>query len=124
MCVLYYSGNVDVNIEAASALSNAHQLNNCLFDNSILERFIYNGASDDRAVRCCFSHYHHKSRRSVVVESTANDIKRTYVYQHLPNPLLCNHKSSWTASYLNIYLDSNKYSDILLNFKQIVQTFF
>ena len=76
---------MDVNTEAVSALNSAHQLNNWLFDNSTLECFINDGASDDRAVRCCASdHYYHNGRgrsRSVVVEATANDIKCTYVYK-------------------------------------------
>ena len=78
---------MDVNTEAISALSNAHQLNNRLFDNSTLECFINDGASDDRAVNCCVSdHYYHNGRgrsRSVVVEATAIDIKCTYVYKCL-----------------------------------------
>ena len=63
---------MDINIEAVSALSNAHQVNNCLVDNSILECFINDGASDDRAVKCCISnHYHHYGRRRfVTVEDT------------------------------------------------------
>ena len=76
MCVLYNTGSVDVNIEAVSALSNAHQLNNYLVDNSTLECFIIDGASDDRAVKCCISnHYHHNGRRrSVLVETTAQSM--------------------------------------------------
>ena len=75
ICVLYNTGSVNVNIEAVSALSNAHQLNNCLVDNSTLECFINDGASDDRAVKCCISnHYHCDGRKgSVVVEDTASD---------------------------------------------------
>ena len=81
MCVLYNTGSVDVNIEAVSALSNAHQLNNCLVDNSTLECFINDGASDDRAVKCCIrNHYHHNSRRSVIVEANATNSKYTCVY--------------------------------------------
>ena len=64
---------MDVNIEAVSALSNAHQLNNCLVDNSTLEYFIIVGASDDRAVKCCISDHYHPRRRLVVVEATATD---------------------------------------------------
>ena len=81
MCVLYNTGSVDVNIEAVSALSNAHQLNNCLVDNSTVECFINDGASDDRAVKCCISnHYHHNGRRRlVVVETTATDNHCTYI---------------------------------------------
>ena len=64
ICVLYNTGSVDINIEAVSALSNTLQLNNCLVDNPILECFINDGASDDRAVKCCISsHYHHYRRR-------------------------------------------------------------
>ena len=72
---LYNTGSVDVNIEAVSALSNAHQLNNCLVVNSMVECSISDGASDDRAVKCCISnHYHHNGRRRlVVVEATAID---------------------------------------------------
>ena len=74
MCILYNTGSVDVNIEAVSALSNAHQLHNCSVDNSTLEYFINDGASDDRAVKCCISnHYHHNGRRLVVVEATATN---------------------------------------------------
>ena len=70
-CVLYIiTGNVDVNIEAVSALSNAHQLNKV--DNSILECFINEGASDDSAVKCCISnHYHHEGRRRFVTLEAA-----------------------------------------------------
>ena len=87
----YNTGGVDVNIEAGSALSNAHQLNNWLYDNSTLEYFINDGASDDRAIRCCVSdhHYHNGRGRSrlVVVEVTTNNIKCTYVYKCL---IVCN----------------------------------
>ena len=82
MCVLYNTGSVDVNIEAVSALSNAHQLNNCLVDNSTLEYSINDGASDDRAVKCCSisNHYHHNGRRRlVVVEATATNSKCTCI---------------------------------------------
>ena len=63
---------MDINIEAASALSNAHQVNNCLVDNSTVECFINDGASHDRAVKCCISnHYHHNGRRQfLAVEDT------------------------------------------------------
>ena len=68
MCVLYNTGSVDVNIETANALSNAHQLNNSLVDNSTLECFINDEASDDRAVKCCITnHYHRNGRRRLVV---------------------------------------------------------
>ena len=68
MCVLYNTGSVDINIEAVSALSNAHQLNNYLVNNSTLECFINDGASHDRAVKCCISnHYHHYGRRQFVI---------------------------------------------------------
>ena len=72
MCVLCNTGSMDISIEAVSAIGNAHQVNNCLADNSILERFINDGASDDRAVKCCISnHYHHYGRRRfVAVEDT------------------------------------------------------
>ena len=71
MCVLYNTGSVGVNIEAVSALSNAYQLNNCLVDNSSLECFINDGASDDRAVKCCIrNHYHHNGRRGLVISTT------------------------------------------------------
>ena len=68
-------GSVDVSIESVSVLSNAHQLNNCLVDNSTLEYFINDGASDDRAAKCYISnHYHHNGRRRlVVVEAAATD---------------------------------------------------
>ena len=81
MCVLYNTGSVDISIEAVSAVSNAHQVNNCLVDNSILECFINDGASDDRAVKCCISnHYHHYGRRRfVAVEDTETDNQCEYV---------------------------------------------
>ena len=81
MCVLYNTGSVNVNIEAVSALSNAHQLNNCLVDNSTLEYSIDDGASDDRSVKCCISnHYHHNGRRRlVVVTNTATNNQSMYV---------------------------------------------
>ena len=84
MCILHNIVSVDVNIEAVSALSNAHQLNNCLVDNSTLECFINDGASDDRAVKCCISnHYHHNGRRRlVVVETTATNSKLMYICTH------------------------------------------
>ena len=79
--ILYNIGSADINIEAVSALSNAHQLNNCLVDNSTLECFINDGASDDRAVKCCISnHNHHNGRRRlVIVEATATNNQCTYV---------------------------------------------
>ena len=79
--MLYNIGSADVNIEAVSALSNAHQLNNCLVDYSTLECFFNDGASDDRAVKCCISnHNHHNGRRRlVIVEATATNNQCTYV---------------------------------------------
>ena len=81
---------MDINIEAASALSSVHQLNNCLVDNSTLECFINDGASHDRAVKCCISnHYHHYGRRRVVaVEDTETDnqcayLLVLYLYMHM-----------------------------------------
>ena len=81
MCVLYNTGSVDVNIEAVSALSNAHQLNNCLVDNPTFECFINDGASNDRAVKCCISnHYHHNGRRRLVaVTTTATNNQSMYI---------------------------------------------
>ena len=83
MCVLYNTGSVGISIEAVSALSNAHQMNNCLVvnDNFILECFINDGASDDRAVKCCISnHYHHYGRRrSVAVEYPETNNQCAYV---------------------------------------------
>ena len=78
--LLYNTGSVDVNIEAVGALSNDHRLVDYLVDNSTLECYINDGASDDRAVKCCISdHYHHNGRRKlVVVEATATDSKCTY----------------------------------------------
>ena len=69
MCIAN-TGNVNINTEAVSALSSAHQLNN---NYSTLECFINGGASDDRAVKCSISsRYHHNGRGSiVVVEATA-----------------------------------------------------
>ena len=81
MCVLCDTGSVGVNIEAVSALSNAHQLNNCLVGNSTLECFINDEASDDKAVKCCISnHYHHNGRRRLVdVEASATNNQSMYV---------------------------------------------
>ena len=83
MCVLYNTDGVDISIdsEAVSALSNAHQVNNCLVDNSILKCFINDGASDDRAVKCCISnHYHHYGRRQfVAVKDTETNKQCEYV---------------------------------------------
>ena len=87
MCILFNIGIVDVNIEAVSALSNAHQLNKCLVNNSTVECFINDGASDDRAVKCCISNHYHRNgrRRLVVVEATATNSKCTYLYQCIVN---------------------------------------
>ena len=82
MCALYNTDSVDVNNEAASALNNAHQLNNCLVDNSTLECYINDGASDDRAVKCCISsnHYlHNRRRRLVAVTTTATNNQSMYI---------------------------------------------
>ena len=82
MCALYNTGSVDVNIEAVGALSNAHQLNNCLVDNSTLECYINDGVSDDRAIKCCSisNRYHHsRRRRSVAVTTTATNNQSTYI---------------------------------------------
>ena len=81
MCVLYNTGSVGISIEAVSALSNAHQLNNCLVDNSILEYCINYEASDDRAVKCCISnHYHHYGRRRfVAMEDTETNNQCAYM---------------------------------------------
>ena len=81
MCALYNTGSVDVNIEAVSALSNAHQLNNCLVDNSTLEYSINNEASDDRADKCCISNlYHHNDRRRLVaVEDITSNNQCMYI---------------------------------------------
>ena len=78
MCVLYITGSVDITIEAVSALSNAHQVSNCLVDNSILECFINDGVSDDRAVKCCISN--HGRRRFVAVVDTENNNQCEYVF--------------------------------------------
>ena len=84
MCVLYNTGSMDVNIEAVSALSNVRQLNNCLLDNSAVECFINDGASDNRAVKCCISnHYHHNGRRRlIVVEATATNTQSLYIRKY------------------------------------------
>ena len=81
MCVLYNTDSVDISIEAVSALSSVHQLNNCLADNSTVDCFINNGASDDRAVKCCISnHYHHYGRRRIVaLERTETNNQCAYV---------------------------------------------
>ena len=80
--ILYIIGSSDIIIEAVSALSNAHQLNNCLVDNSTVECFINDGASDDRAVKCCISNHYHDNgrRRLVVVEATATNNQCMYVH--------------------------------------------
>ena len=87
MYALYNTGSVDANIEAFSALSSAHQLNNCLVDNSTLECFTNDGASDDRAVKCCISnhHRHNGRRRLVVVEATATNNQCMHFYRSLAN---------------------------------------
>ena len=81
MCALYNTGSVDISVEAVSAVSNAHQLNNCLVDYSILKCFINDGASDDRAVKCCISdhYYHYGRRRFVAVEDTETNNQCAYV---------------------------------------------
>ena len=81
ICVLYNTGSVNVNIEAVSALNNAHQLHNCWVDNSTIECFIHDGASDERAVKCCISNYYHHNgrRRLVVVEATATNYQSMYI---------------------------------------------
>ena len=81
MCVLYNTGSVHVNIKAVSALSNAHQVNDCLVDNSTHECFINDEASDDRADKCCISnHYHHNDRRRLVaVEDIAINNQCMYI---------------------------------------------
>ena len=76
---------MDVNIEAVSALSNAYQLSNCLVDNSTLECFINDGASDDRAVKCCISNHYHHRRRIVVAEATATNSKYMYIHKCVAN---------------------------------------
>ena len=78
---LYNINSVDINIEAISALSSAHQLNNCSINNSTLKCFINDGASDDRAVKCCVSnHYRHNGRRRfVAVKDTETNNQCTYV---------------------------------------------
>ena len=85
MCVLYITDSVDISIEAVSALSNAHQASNCLVDNSILECFINDGASDDRAAKCCIrNHYNHEGRkRFVAVKDTENNNQCEYVLYFL-----------------------------------------
>ena len=88
MCVLYNTGSVDMSIEAVSALSKAHLVNNCLVNNSILECFINDGASDDIAVKCCISNHYHQygRRRFVAVEDTETNNQCEYVvifYLHM-----------------------------------------
>ena len=80
MCVLYNTGSVHVNAEAVGALNNAHQLNNCFVDNYILDN---DGASDDRAVKCCISnHCHHNSRRRLVaVKATATNDQCMHIHK-------------------------------------------
>ena len=75
------TGSVDISIEAVSALSNAHQVNNCLVDDSILECFINDGASDDRAVKCCINNHCHwnSRRRFVAMEGTETNNQYAYV---------------------------------------------
>ena len=81
MGVLYNAGNVDIITEAVSALRNACQLNNCLLDNSTLQCFINNGASDDRAVECSISSHYSRNgrRRLVILEATTTNIQCKYV---------------------------------------------
>ena len=81
MCVLYNAGSVDIITEAVSALRNACQLNNCLVDNSTLQCFINDGASDDRAVECSISSHYSRNgrRRLVVLEATATNNQCKYV---------------------------------------------
>ena len=89
MCVLPNTGSVDVNIEAVSALSDAHQLNNCLINNSTLECFINDGASDDRAVKCCISnHYHRNGRRRIVVMETIDTNSKCTVCMYISGWLI------------------------------------
>ena len=85
MFVLYNIGSVDVTTEVVSTLSNAHQLNNCLVDNSTLKCFIDDGAPDDRAVKCCVSnHYHHNGRRRLVgVANAATNSECMYIHHRL-----------------------------------------
>ena len=75
MCVLCHTGgvlNVEVNNEAASALSSIYQLNNHY---SNLECFISDEASEDQAVKCCTGdhHSHYGRRRCKNVETTATN---------------------------------------------------
>ena len=78
MCVLYNTGSVDISIEAVSAL----------------ECFINDGASDDRAVKCCISdHYHHYGRkRFIAMKDTETNYQcayvLTYMWPHFGNPII------------------------------------
>ena len=71
MSLLYNTGSVDVSNESVSALSNA----------------LNDGASDDRAIKCCIStHYRHNGRkRLLVVETTSNNDQCMYIANCLVN---------------------------------------
>ena len=105
MCVLYNTDSVDISIEAASALSSVHYVNNCLVDNSILECFINDEASDDRAVKCCISnHYHHYGRRRfVAVEGTEINNQCAYVTGRAKTGHICtNYTCSENSTFLSL----------------------
>lgn len=63
VCVMH-AGAVDVDVEAFSALSNFDQFNYHSVNSST---YISDGASDDRAGKCCISnHFHHHGRRQLI----------------------------------------------------------
>ena len=70
---------MDMEVEAFSTLNNFHQLNNCSVYDSTYQSYIYDGASHDRAVKCCISnHYHHNNRRRIVNIQTDKHHIRKY----------------------------------------------
>lgn len=79
--ILCNTGSVDVNIEAVSAVNDIHQRSNGLVDNSTLECFSNDGASDDRAVKCCISNCYNdiSRRRFVALQPTATDTQCKYI---------------------------------------------
>ena len=81
---------MDINIEAASALSSVHELTNYLLVDSTLECFIDGGASGDRGFKCSISDdYHHIDRRRfVAMEAITVNNQSTQLYWCLANTIL------------------------------------
>ena len=82
---------MDINNEAASALSSVHELTNYLLVDSTLECFIDGGASGNRGFKCSISDvYHHVDRRRFVAMEaiiTVNN-QSTQLYESLANTIL------------------------------------